>query len=260
MNKFLESFMAQHPEFRVVEQVQCVCKKHGKYTNTRLARVLADGTQQIIPLAGCPQCNDERNLEIDRQATEQAHHESLYRESQIPEKFLPCMLKNFRVEDAIEEYARLKAHARQVCLNFIDDTTRSLVLLGPTGRGKSHLLAAMLKGCIQTGKESLYVVERKIYREIHESYLGRKDLLTEGQVIDKYSQIPVLGIDELGRSSWTDHELQTLYEIVDNRHVHNRKTVMAGNITPEEFLEKFDDSFRRKLGAEEVVCNWGRWE
>jgi DNA replication protein DnaC len=103
-------------------------------------------------------------------------------------------------------------------------------------------------------------VERKIYRDIHESYLGRKDLMTEGQVIDLYSKVDVLGIDELGRSSWTEHEAQILYEIIDNRDVYNRKTVMAGNLMPDEFRQKFDDSFRRKLGATTIVCTWPRWE
>jgi DNA replication protein DnaC len=75
-----------------------------------------------------------------------------------------------------------------------------------------------------------------------------------------YSKVDVLAIDEIGRSSWTEHESQILYEIIDKRDCENRKTVMAGNLTPNEFNQKFDDSFKRKLGAAEVVCMWSRWE
>jgi len=34
---------------------------------------------------------------------------------------------------------------------------------------------------------------------------------------------------------------------------------MAGNIMQEEFDQRFDDSFKRKLAAEVIECTWPRW-
>ena len=79
-------------------------------------------------------------------------------------------------------------------------------------------------------------------------------------MIERYSSVQVLGIDELGRSSGTEHEKQTLYEIIDKRDGRGLRTVMAGNIMQEEFDQRFDDSFKRKLAAEVIECTWARWE
>lgn len=258
-DEFLRQFIARHKDFEIAELVSLECPKHGLYTNNHLVQLHEDGSRQELPLSGCPKCNAEKEFEEMKRLYNEGIYTRMYKAAQIPAKYSRCMLRNFKVDDDVPNNEKLKTEARQKCLDFIEDRIRSIVLIGPTDRGKSHLLASMLKGCIQTGSEALYVVERKIYRDIHESYLGRKDLPTEGQIISKYSNIPVLGIDEMGRSSWTDHEVQTLYEIIDKRHVENRKTIMAGNITPAEFRLKFDESFERKLGAYQLECRWDAW-
>lgn len=258
-SEFIRQFMARHDDFQLSETLNLTCEKHGPYTNTRLVQVNDDGTTQELPLSGCPECNEELQRKAMMELYVDDIHSSMFNAAQIPDKYSPCMLRNFRIEDNNPDFMRLKGEARQKCLDFIEDRIRSIVLLGPTDRGKSHLAVSMLKGCIQTGRQGLYVRERKIYRDIHESYLGRKELPTEGQVIAKYSEVPVLVIDELGRSTWSEHEGQTLYEIIDRRDADNLKTVMSGNINPKEFGEKFDDSFHRKLGASQIVCRWGAW-
>lgn len=252
--------MMQERGLRIVETLHLECPKHGPYENNRILRYYDDGTSEELPLSGCPACREESARQELAESYENILLEGKLASSRIPAKFQNCMVRNFQVEDTESAFSHSKMEARNMAIAFIRDEVRSLVLLGGTGRGKSHLMASMLKGCISTGRDALYVVERKIYRDIHESYLGRKDLMTEGQVIDLYSKVDVLGIDELGRSSWTEHEAQILYEIIDNRDVYNRKTVMAGNLMPDEFRQKFDDSFRRKLGATTIVCTWPRWE
>ncbi|NCC64748.1 MAG: ATP-binding protein [Spirochaetia bacterium] len=259
MNKFAEELMSKKA-LKILEVLHLECPKHGPYTNNRILRTLSDGSTEELPLSGCPECRyDQDRLAIANMLQTNQFAKQIA-DAQIPAKFKDCMVRNFCTKDLDSVSSAAKVHARDMALTFIQDSVRSLVLLGGTDRGKSHLLAAMLKGCIQTGRTALYVLERKIYRDIHESYQGRKDLLTEGQVIDLYSKVDVLGIDELGRSSWTEHEAQILYEIIDKRDCENRKTVMAGNLMPDEFKAKFDDSFRRKLGAAEVVCRWNKWE
>lgn len=256
---FLRRIMAKHPDIEIAETMHLTCEKHGPYTNTRVMQKFPDGSTKELKTSGCPACNAEAEYEAMMQMRDQEIHSEMFAQADIPAKYASCMLRNFKADDPNPEFAMLKTEARQKGVDFIEDRIRSIVLIGPTDRGKSHLGASMLKGCIHTGREGLYVNERKIYRDIHESYLGRKDLPTEGQVIAKYSRVPVLFIDEIGRSSWTDHENQTLYEIIDNRDANNLKTIMAGNITPADYERHFDDSFRRKIGACVLVCRWGAW-
>ncbi len=259
-DEFYRDFFNTHKDYELAETFTFTCEQHGQYVNNQLIQHHPDGSETLLPLLGCPECrNEESHTSIMQQFTESVNYQKL-KDSGIPQKFSTCTLRGFSVTDLSPELAKDKVYARDKSVSFVRNEIHSIVLLGSTGLGKTHLLAAMLRGIISTGRESLYVVERKIYRDIHESYLGRKDLLTEGQVIEKYSSVPVLGIDEVGRSSWTEHEAQILYEIIDIRDAENRKTILAGNLTPLEFEGKFDESFRRKLGAEQIICKWGKWD
>jgi DNA replication protein DnaC len=259
MNAFTEQLMARQG-LKIIETLHLDCPIHGTYENNRILREYPDGSTEELPLSGCPECRYDHDRLAIMNRLQADQYAAVYEQAGIPAKFKDCMVRNFSTKDLDTISSAAKVHARDMAVAFVQGNVRSVVLLGPTDRGKTHLVAGMLKGCIQTGKKALYVVERKIYRDIHESYLGRKDLMTEGQVIDLYSKVDVLAIDEIGRSSWTEHESQILYEIIDKRDCENRKTVMAGNLTPTEFNQKFDDSFKRKLGAAEVVCMWSRWE
>ncbi len=260
MTSFIEQLAAKKG-LKVLETLHLTCPVHGPYDNHSILRTYPDGTTELLPLSGCPECRYEKDrLTIASVLQKNDPYEQMVLQAKIPSKFKDCMVRNFQVNDVDEVSSAAKKHAQEMAVAFIQGDVRSLVLLGGTDRGKSHLLAAILKGCITKGKSALYVIERKIYRDIHESYLGRKDLMTEGQVIDLYSNVDVLGIDELGRSGWTDHEAQTIYEIIDRRDSENRKTIMAGNLLPNEFKAKFDDSFHRKLGAAELVCRWSQYK
>lgn len=259
-DEFYRQFFETHKDYELAETYTFTCEQHGEYKNDQLILHHQDGTETICPLLGCPECRNEEAHATMMQEFNENINSQKFKNSKIPQKFSTCTLRGFSVNEDNQEFTSAKIYARDKCVYFVRNEIRSIVLLGSTGLGKTHLLAAMLRGSISTGSEALYVIERKIYRDIHESYLGRKDLLTEGQVIEKYSNIPVLGIDEIGRSSWTDHEAQTLYEIIDIRDTENRKTILAGNLNPLEFEKNYDESFRRKLGAEQIICKWGKWD
>ncbi len=258
-DEFYKQFFETHKDYELAQTFDLTCEKHGPYVNNQLILHHPDGTETLLPLLGCPECRKEEEYAAMKEQLRESMNAQKLKNSGIPQKFSACTLRGFSTIDDNQDFVDEKTFIRDKCVSFVRDEIRSVVLLGSTGLGKTHLVAAMLRGAITTGREALYVVERKIYRDIHESYLGRKDLPTEGQVIAKYSNVDVLGIDEIGRSSWTEHEAQILYEIIDNRDADNKKTILAGNITPPEFDELFDESFRRKLDAQRLNCRWGRW-
>lgn len=257
-SEFMKQFMASHKDFRVVEVVTGYCERHGSYTNNRVVQIFEDGTENELPLIGCPECRNEDNIREGVEAMKDSRVGLRIEEIGIPQKFVGCTVNGFITTDSDSRNMKMKHKVKDQVVRFVNGGIRSLALIGETGVGKTHLITAALKALAREGKSARYVNERQIYREIHESYLGRKDLPTESQIIDRYSNVDVLGIDEIGRSSWTEHESQTLYEIIDNRSMNGKKTIIAGNLTKEEFMGKYDDSFKRKLGAEVALCAWRR--
>jgi DNA replication protein DnaC len=258
ISEFMKEFIKNHPEFRIEGVVERHCEKHGDYQNYRLVRTYPDGSESEFPLLGCPGCRDEECIQEGIEMMKDSSTGNRIAEIGIPQNFAYCTVKGFTTTDADKNYEMRKKDVKNHVVQFVNGDTISLVLLGKTGTGKTHLMIAALKALTREGKSALYTTERKIYREIHESYQGRRDLPSESQIIDKYSNVDVLGIDEIGRSSWTEHESQTLYEIIDNRSMNCKQTIMAGNIGPEDYEKKFDESFRRKLYTEPLLCAWKR--
>lgn len=254
MSNYVNQLMAAS-SLRILETLTLTCPEHGEYQNRRILRTYPDGSTEELPLSGCPGCREELFRQRIGEVFEEKGLDKRMEAIQIPPKLQACMLKNFSTDGDID-----RQHVRDKAVAFVRGEIRGLVLLGGTGRGKSHLLAAMLKGCVTTGFDALYVAEREIHRDIHDTYGQSGSHEKEKAVIERYSSVQVLGIDELGRSSGTEHEKQTLYEIIDKRDGRGLRTVMAGNIMQEEFDQRFDDSFKRKLAAEVIECTWARWE
>ncbi len=255
---FITAFRNLHG-VEILEMKDLICSQHGHYQNSVIKRTYADGTVEFLPLSGCPVCRKQSVMEVSLLETKDMTVKQLIDKIGIPERFSEVTVSGFIVADINEAAMRMKTLARHSVASFVKGDILSLVLIGKTGTGKSHLIIASLKALARDGMTALYCTEKVIYREIHESFLGRKNLMTESQIIKKYSEVDVLGIDELGRSSWTDHEAQTLYEIIDNRYMNNKKTIVGGNMTLEDLRNKFDTSIIRKLEAQIVVCNWDEY-
>lgn len=253
MSNFVNQLMAES-SLRILETLSLTCPDHGEYQNRRILRTYPDGATEELPLSGCPWCRENAFRQRIGEVFGEKDLEKRIEAIGIPPKFKACMIRHFSVEGDLD-----RQHAREKAIAFVRGDIRSLVLLGGTGRGKSHLVAAMLRGCVTNGADALYVAEREIHRDIHDTYGQSGSHEKEKAVIEHYSSVQVLGIDELGRSSGTEHEKQTLYEIVDKRDGRGLKTIMAGNLMLKEFDQRFDDSFKRKLGAEVIECTWPRW-
>ena len=120
---------------------------------------------------------------------------------------------------------------------FAQDPRGWLVLLGPCGCGKTHLLLAIGNELLGR-KEPVPVV-----------YANAPDLLDwlkatfhgngAGDTYDERFQmlrtVDVLLLDDLGAESPTPWAMEKLYQLLDYRHLNELPTVIASNLTLEEF-------------------------
>lgn len=112
---------------------------------------------------------------------------------------------------------------------------RGLVLSGPVGTGKTHLLAAILKQlCIERGVRASYVEISLLYATIRRGFAEGK---SGGEIIGPLSKIELLAIDELGKGRGSPFELETLDELIARRYNAGKVTLFATNFSlraPEE--------------------------
>lgn len=253
MNDFLRNLNPTAEKIGLLRVIPRTCQKHGSFEARVYGFIDHDGRESVTGEMGCRLCADER----DRQEIMQGYARTKLLEMTgkigIAARFAECTFDNYTCYDS--EMETTLGYCKALASGHIP----SVALCGPTERGKTHLMVSTLKEAVRQGRSAMFVSEAAIYRDIRETFLQRKDSMTENQVIAKYSTVQVLGIDEIGRSSWTDHEARILGEIVNNRSNNLYWTILATNLFPRQLKEYFDDAIYRKLAPVEILAAWDQY-
>ena len=111
-----------------------------------------------------------------------------------------------------------------ICCKMIESKQLTkLVLLGSNGVGKTHLASALVK--LTNG---LLITAYEMFSTYRACFNGGK--FNELDVIKKFSEVPLLAIDEFGRTKGSEAEENFLSVIVDNRHSSNLPTLILSNL------------------------------
>jgi len=109
---------------------------------------------------------------------------------------------------------------------------RGLVLHGPVGRGKTHLMVALLRELIFShGAEVRFVEFSRLLSMLKEGYSsGRSD----AGILGELAAVPVLAIDELGKGRLSEWELAVIDEVISRRYNAMGCTIATTNYAPGE--------------------------
>lgn len=131
--------------------------------------------------------------------------------------------KNQTIGKALDAYAaNLREH--------LQDGT-GLVLLGPPGLGKTHLLAALTADAIAAGAFARYAVWPDVVAEVKASFNLPRDV-ERGDLVGELKAAPFLALDELAlKPNATEYEHGLLFELIDYRYREQLPTVAASNAT-----------------------------
>jgi DNA replication protein DnaC len=105
---------------------------------------------------------------------------------------------------------------------------RNLILLGKSGRGKTHLAVAIAYRAIQNGYNALFVTAAVLIEEL--SRASGEGRLREA--LAEYLQPHVLVIDEVGYLSYGPDAANVLFHVVNDRHLRRRPTLFTTNKSP----------------------------
>lgn len=213
----------------------------------------------------CWKCNEERR---DRERKEEAMAkiysiiENPSRElisHGVPPKYAGCSFENFKGNDkAVSE-----------CRGYTDG---GLVLYGNTGCGKTHLAAAIARERLIRrlndilGKDDLgkmtYTYGRMIFVTVPDLLLDIRESFkseakeSEAEIIDTYSSVQFLVLDDLGSEKTSEYAITTLYIILDRRDREMKSTVITTNLSLKEIEDKLNARISSRMaGMKNIKIN-----
>jgi DNA replication protein DnaC len=193
-----------------------------------------------------------QTLEVrTRQATDDnlSHIEFLYRllsdeAERRDHKQLDGRLRkaNFENQRTLEDFDFLfnpevpRAKIVDLSTNMYVEKNECILLLGPTGTGKSHLAQAFGNRACRAGHTVLYIAANDMLQQLRAS---RADGTYDRKLL-RFISPKLLIIDDLGLRSLMGDEPVDLYEIVRRRY-ERAATIITSNRSTEELAQLFGD-------------------
>ena len=140
--------------------------------------------------------------------------------------------------------------ARDFAENFANAKDRTLLLIGKTGTGKTHLSTAIAKTVIEAGYEVLYDSAQNIIAAFENDRFRSGYGQGYEPKGDKYLECDLLILDDLGAEFSNQFTVACLYNLINTRQNKGLATVISTNLFPKEISQKYEDRITsRLLGA-----------
>ena len=113
----------------------------------------------------------------------------------------------------------------------------------------------------KTYYEAQFLRAVDLFKEIRNTF-NDNNRESESRVLDNYSNVPFLVLDDLGTEKITDFVRQCLYDLLDRRYGDMRETIITSNLTLQGFAEEYgshgDRLASRIAGMGEVLALSGK--
>jgi DNA replication protein DnaC len=123
--------------------------------------------------------------------------------------------------------------ALEVALEFAKSPEGWLVLQGVNGCGKTHLAAAIVNHCYQSGKPALFVVVPEFLDHLRSTF-SPESKVSYDQLFETVKAAPLLVLDDFGEQSATTWAREKLYQLINYRYNSRMPTVITTVFTLDE--------------------------
>ncbi len=187
----------------------------------------------------CPECEKAKQREENLKNVKY-----LMKELGVPKRFMDANINEF---------------------SGLEENESGLYIVGPCGTGKTHYLSALMREKILSthGNRSYHLT---YYYNRPESsdyprFISIPDLLlkirstfsddstTEEEIIERYSNIGILMLDDIGSEKPTEWVLQTLYLIIDHRYRELKETYITSNLSLDQLAARLSDRIASRIAG-----------
>ena len=181
-------------------------------------------------------------------------------DARIPTKFEKAELETYKPDtDSQRDALRLA----KKFVELFPAERKGLVIHGPTGVGKTHLAAGLLKSVIRDKAARGYFFQTtELLRLVRETY-SRSGDETEMEVLRPVLEADVLVLDDLGVEKASEWVHETLGMVINSRYNARRATIVTSNLVDviDQNDKDFINSFMLQLGVRTrsrllEMCDW----
>ena len=130
----------------------------------------------------------------------------------------------------------------------ISSMPNNIYIQGPAGTGKTHLAVAMLNQDLRERKEVLFITVTNLLIEIKSTFNSQSDK-NEQDIVEKYSDVDNLYLDDIGAERITDWSASLIYSIIDRRYGFEKRTIFTSNLTLDELNEKLGGRISSRIAG-----------
>lgn len=160
--------------------------------------------------------------------------DKIYKDGYIKKKFKYC---NFLNCDCFRYNADALGKIIQYTHLCIDNKIKDgVIIYGKITYDNTDLAASIANEIIRNNKVALMERTGSMMDKIKETF--NKNDITEAKIIELYSNVDMLIIDDLGSEIISNWALEKLYKIVNNRYENELPIVITTKYNKEELLEK----------------------
>lgn len=129
----------------------------------------------------------------------------------------------------------------------------NLLLIGPTGTGKTHISTAIAAELIHKGYDVIYDSTHNILSDF-EADRFRNNYGREENKSDKYLDCTLLIMDDLGAEFVNQFTVSALYNLLNARQNKGLATIISTNLSSEELARRYEDRiYSRIIGTARIL-------
>lgn len=140
---------------------------------------------------------------------------------------------------------------------LLEGKTRTVLVCGTTDRGKTYICCTALNTFLvkvyncEVEEGPMYITQSEMNMMFRSAMHDKS--MTEMDLFNRFVSVPVLVIDELGRSKNSEYNMENIEAIIAKRFAWKKPTILISNGTSTEIKELFDTHILRRLNEGELI-------
>ncbi len=129
--------------------------------------------------------------------------------------------------------------------NTFSHASPSILMLGATGLGKTHLSLAIASKVIEKGYGVVYGSANNLFRAVEQAHFSRGS--NQHDALDSLLGCDLLIIDDLGAEFSTQFTISAAYNIINTRLLTKRPTIISTNMSIAEIKDTYSEKVLSRL-------------